>query len=127
MPLAPFSRRGLVFMFGSENIFFAPLKIMTNQKSPAHLWARFSGHGPLVMKSSAKDAGSASASFAPIYVVDRPCPEKRAKKMRWGFLSSLHCYFRCTFFCSKHIIPKVLSLHVCMNLTVLYLYTNLYV
>ena len=42
-------------MFGSENIFFAPLKIMTNQKSPAHFWARFSGHGPLVMKSNAKD------------------------------------------------------------------------
>ena len=29
-------------MFGFENIFFAPLKIMTNQKSPAHFWARFS-------------------------------------------------------------------------------------
>ena len=46
-------------MFGSENIFFAPLKIMTNQKSPAHFWARFSGHGLLVIKSSAKDAGHA--------------------------------------------------------------------
>jgi len=46
-------------MFGSENIFFAPLKIMTNQKSPAHFWARFSGFDPypLVMKSNAKDAG----------------------------------------------------------------------
>ena len=43
-------------MFGSENIFFAPLKIMTNQKSPANFWVRFSGHGLLVMKSSAKDA-----------------------------------------------------------------------
>jgi len=48
----------LVFMFGSENIFFAPLKIMTNQKSPAHFWARFSGHGLLVIKSSAKHAGT---------------------------------------------------------------------
>jgi len=46
----------LVFMFGSENIFFAPLKIMTNQQSPAHFCVRFSGHDPLVMKSSAKDA-----------------------------------------------------------------------
>ena len=43
-------------MFGSENIFFAPLKIMTNQQSPAHFCVRFSGHDPLVMKSSAKDA-----------------------------------------------------------------------
>jgi hypothetical protein len=43
--LAPFSRTpgtGLVFMFGSENIFFAPLKIMANQKS-WNFWARFSG------------------------------------------------------------------------------------
>ena len=69
-------------MFGSENIFFAPLKIMTNQKSPAHFWARFSGHVPLVMKISAKDAGQ---SFAPIYVVDRPCPEKRAQKCAGDF------------------------------------------
>jgi hypothetical protein len=53
-------------MFGSENIFFAPLKIMTNQKSPAHFWTRFSGHGPLVMKSSAKDADSEPESFAHI-------------------------------------------------------------
>jgi hypothetical protein len=58
----------VLFMFGSENIFFAPLKIMTNQKSPAHFWARFSGHCPLVMENSAKDADSESASFAPIYV-----------------------------------------------------------
>jgi hypothetical protein len=42
--------------YAIENIFFAPLKIMTNQKSPANFWARFSGHGLLVMKSSAKDA-----------------------------------------------------------------------
>jgi hypothetical protein len=27
--------------------------------TPAHFWARFSGHGLLVMKSSAKDAGQA--------------------------------------------------------------------
>jgi hypothetical protein len=72
-------------MFGSENIFFAPLKIMTNQKSLAHFWARFSGHGPLVMKSSAKDANSEPASFAPIYVADRPCPEKRAQKCAGDF------------------------------------------
>jgi len=45
LPLAPFSRRGHLYLFGSENIFFAPLKIMTNQKSPANFWARFSGHG----------------------------------------------------------------------------------
>jgi len=51
---------------------------MTNQKSPAHFWARFSGHGLLVMKSS---------------VVDGSNPEKRAQKCA-GFLSSLHCYFR---------------------------------
>jgi hypothetical protein len=45
----------LVFMFGSENIFFAPLKIMTNQKSPAHFWARFSGH---VVRRSVGSVGS---------------------------------------------------------------------
>ena len=27
------------------------------EKSPAHFWARFSGHDPLVMNSSTKDAG----------------------------------------------------------------------
>ena len=32
----------------------------------AHFWARFSGRGPLVMKSSVKDA---DATFAPVYVL----------------------------------------------------------
>ena len=58
---------------------------MTNQKSPAHFWARFSGHGPLVMKSSAKDVDHWPAYFAPIYVNGRPCPEKRAEKCAGDF------------------------------------------
>jgi hypothetical protein len=59
LPLAPFSRRGLVFIYVwfSKLFFYAPLKIMTNQKSPANFWRVFSGHGLLVMKSSTKDAG----------------------------------------------------------------------
>ena len=108
MPLAPFSRRGLVFMFGSENIFFAPLKIMTNQKSPAHFWARFSGHVPLVMKSSAKDAGQ---SFAPIYVVDRPCPEKHAQKYAGDFSVPYIAIFAALFWTMLYVC---MYMYVCM-------------
>ena len=60
--------------FGSENIFFAPHKKMTNQKFPAQFWARSSGHGPLVMKSSAQNcAGDFSVPY------------------------QVHCYFRSLF------------------------------
>jgi len=37
------------------------------------------------MKSSATDADSESASFAPIYVVDGSSPEKRAQKCAGDF------------------------------------------
>jgi len=61
-----------IYVWFLKTFFLLRTKIMTNQKSPAHFWARSSGHGPLVMKSSAKDADS-------IYVVGRPCPDKGAQ------------------------------------------------
>ena len=75
---------------------------MTNQKSPAHFWARFSGHGPSVMKSSAKDAD-------PIYVVVRPCSENRAQKCAGDFSVSYPgtLLLRCTFLDHDHTLHSL--------------------
>ena len=71
-----------------------------------HFWARFSGHGPLVMKSSAKDAGPLLRLST--WLTDQTLRNAPKNAL---FPSSLHCYFRCTFFgqCSSRV--KCIIMH----------------
>ena len=59
---------------------------------------------PLVMKSSATDADSESASFAPIYVVDGSSPEKRAQKCAGDFSVPYIAIFAALFLDHAHCI-----------------------